>query len=389
MNTTPSSERFHIVLAGTCNSGKSSLLNALCSQKVSVVSSRPGTTTDPVKKAVELPGLGACVIVDTPGIDDNDELGALRMERSREEFAKADIIIAVIDAEKEAKARNLLESLRKYGVPVIKVVGKSDLAVPDADNALKYGEDAITVSAVTGEGLDILLKRLASEMSDSDITVTGNLVRSGDIVVLVMPQDKQAPKGRLILPQVQTLRELLDKGCITICCTPHNLADTLSHLDRNPDLIITDSQVFPQVSAIIPEQCRLTSFSVLMAAYKGDAELFLEGIKALDAFTSRSRVLIAEACSHVPQTEDIGRVKIPRLLRSRFGSELQIDFCNGADFPEDLSAYDLIIHCGGCMFTRRHVLSRVRKASVSGVPITNYGMLLAHFAGILPRVVLP
>ena len=388
MNNTPSSERLHIVIAGNCNSGKSSLLNAICGQNAAVVSPRPGTTTDPVRKPAELPGLGACVIVDTPGIDDNDDLGVLRMERSREEFAKADMIIAVADAEKSGDFEDLLKNLKKYGVPVITVVSKSDLT-PCADSQMKSGGDAIKVSAVTGEGIDLLLKRLAAEMSGSDITITGNLVKAGDIVVLVMPQDKQAPKGRLILPQVQTLRELLDKGCIPICTTPDNLAEALSHLDRTPDLVITDSQVFPQVSAIIPEECRLTSFSVLMAAYKGDAALFLEGLKALDTFTEESRVLIAEACSHVPQTEDIGRVKIPRLLRSRFGSGLRIDFCNGADFPENLSAYDLIIHCGGCMFTRRHVLSRVRRASASGVPITNYGMLLAHFAGILPRVVLP
>lgn len=388
MNNTPSSERLHIVLAGNCNSGKSSLLNALCGQNAAVVSSRPGTTTDPVKKPAELPGLGACVIVDTPGIDDNDELGALRMERSREELAKADMIIAVTDAEKSESSEDLLKNLKKYGVPVITVVSKSDLA-PCADSEMKSGGDVIKVSAVTGEGIDLLLERLAAEMSGSDITITGNLVKAGDIVVLVMPQDIQAPKGRLILPQVQTLRELLDKGCIPICCAPDNLVNVLSHLDRTPDLVITDSQVFPQVSAIIPEECRLTSFSVLMAAYKGDAVLFLEGLKAFDTFTEDSRVLIAEACTHVPQTEDIGRVKIPRLLRSRFGSGLQIDFCNGADFPENLSAYDLIIHCGVCMFTRRHVLSRVRRAAASGVPITNYGMLLAHFAGILPRVVLP
>lgn len=388
MNNTPSSERLHIVLAGNCNSGKSSLLNALCGQNAAVVSSRPGTTTDPVKKPAELPGLGACVIVDTPGIDDNDELGALRMERSREELAKADMIIAVTDAEKSESSEDLLKNLKKYGVPVITVVSKSDLA-HCADSEMKSGGDVIKVSAVTGEGIDLLLERLAAEMSGSEITITGNLVKSGDIVVLVMPQDIQAPKGRLILPQVQTLRELLDKGCIPICCAPDNLVNVLSHLDRTPDLVITDSQVFPQVSAIIPEECRLTSFSVLMAAYKGDAVLFLKGLKALDTFTGDSRVLIAEACSHVPQIEDIGRVKIPQLLRSRFGSGLQIDFCNGADFPENLSAYDLIIHCGGCMFTRRHVLSRVRRASASGVPITNYGMLLARFAGILPRVVLP
>ena len=388
MNNTPSSERLHIVIAGNCNSGKSSLLNAICGQNAAVVSPRPGTTTDPVRKPAELPGLGACVIVDTPGIDDNDDLGALRMERSREEFAKADMIIAVADAEKSEDFENLLKNLKKYGVPVITVVSKSDLALC-ADSQMKSGGDAIKVSAVTGEGIDLLLKRLAAEISDSDITITGNLVKAGDIVVLVMPQDIQAPKGRLILPQVQTLRELLDKGCIPICCAPDNLVNALSHLDRTPDLVITDSQVFGQVASVIPDDCRLTSFSVLMAAYKGNEALFLEGLKALDTFTEESRVLIAEACSHVPQTEDIGRVKIPRLLRSRFGAELQIDFCNGADFPENLSVYNLIIHCGGCMFTRRHVLSRVRRASASGVPITNYGMLLAHFAGILPRVVLP
>lgn len=377
------------MLAGACNSGKSSLLNALCGQSAAIVSAEAGTTTDPVKKPIELPGLGACVIVDTPGLDDGTALGAVRSERTRSELSRADIIVAVLDAEKKSDSVSLLKDLQSYDAPVIAVLGKSDLSVSPEDAAAGFGKDVIPVSASAGLGIPELLARLSAEAAKNEATITGSLVKAGDTVVLVMPQDSQAPKGRLILPQVQTIRELLDKGCTAVCCTPERLEQTLAGLAGMPDLVITDSQVFGAVAGKLPDGCRLTSFSVLMAAYKGDIKVFSEGVKALDGLTEKSRVLIAEACSHVPRNEDIGRVKIPALLRKRIGRGVRIDFCNGADFPENLNEYDLIVHCGGCMFTRRHVLSRVRRASESGVPVTNYGILLAALAGILPRVSMP
>ena len=393
MNNTPASERLHIVLVGRCNCGKSSLLNSISGQDVALVSSTAGTTTDPVKKAIELPGAGACTIVDTPGLDDTGSLGPLRTGRTRDEIARADIIIAFLSPDATEWSAELMQQLRLTEKPVISIVNKADMLI-DAERVAHDLSDtvkteAIPVSSLTGYGIPSLLKAIASAARREEVTITGSLAPEGSTVVLVMPQDPQAPRGRLILPQVQTLRELLDKHCTAICCTPDRLEDTLSRLSSTPDLVITDSQVFGPVAAIVSPETPLTSFSVLMAGYKGDLTLFVKGSEALDTLTPASRVLIAEACSHTPQAEDIGRVKIPRLLRNRIGEGLQIDIVSGSDFPEDLTIYDLVVHCGGCMFTRSHVMERVRRLQAAGVPVTNYGILLARAAGILPRISLP
>lgn len=393
MNNTPASERLHITLVGQCNSGKSSLLNAITGQDVAVVSSTAGTTTDPVRKAIELPGAGACTIVDTPGLDDTASLGPLRIGRTRDEIARADIIIALLSPEDTEWSAELMRQLRLTTKPVIAILNKTDILTDAKSVATDLSEavhtDVIPISSLTGYGIPSLLKAIASAARREEVTITGSLAPEGSTVVLVMPQDPQAPRGRLILPQVQTIRELLDKHCTAICCTPDRLADTLSRLSSTPDLVITDSQVFGPVAAIVSPDIPLTSFSVLMAGYKGNLPLFVKGSEALETLTSSSRVLIAEACSHKPQAEDIGRVKIPRLLRSRVGEGLEIDIVSGSDFSEDLTIYDLVIHCGGCMFTRSHVMERVRRLQAAGVPVTNYGILLARAAGILPRISLP
>lgn len=396
MTATPSSERIHIALAGACNSGKSSLLNAICRQEVAIVSPRTGTTTDPVRKPMELPGLGACVIVDTPGIDDRTGLGAVRCQSARREFERADIAVALVDPDDIPAARELIAELKEPGLQVVAARNKADLheADPQEPERIAALEEAIgmrviRLSAATGLGITELTEALQAVAAQEERTICGNLMKEGDTVLLVMPQDKQAPKGRLILPQVQTIRELLDRGCTPVCCTPERLTHTLESLRELPDLVITDSQAFAAVASQLPPECRLTSFSILMAGYKGDIDIFIKGAAMLPRLDSNSRVLIAEACSHAPQTEDIGRVKLPRILRRMAGEGITIDICGGADFPAHLEGYDLVVHCGGCMFTRRHVMRRVMRAVRAGVPVTNYGILLAQAAGILPRVCLP
>lgn len=392
----PSSERLHIVLAGACNSGKSALINAVCGHEVALVTDVAGTTTDPVRKAVELPGIGACTIIDTAGLDDAHQLGTLRMERSRQEIDSADIIVALIDPARPRWSVSLMSDLHKHGHPVIPVLPKADLYSDATRLASRLSElltaTVIPVSSVNGVGLDALYNAVRSAAGRDETSLTGNLVFPGATVLLVMPQDPQAPKGRLILPQVQTLREILDKQASAICCTTENLPAILASLKSDPDLIVTDSQVFDTVAGIVPPSVPITSFSVLMAAYKGDLQLFLDGAEAITSLPSSCRVLIAESCSHFPQDGDIGRVKIPRLLRKIAGEDIKIDIVSGTDFPSDiqtLSAYDLIVHCGGCMFTRAHVLARIARARQAGVPVTNYGILIAKATGILSRVVFP
>ncbi len=386
----PRSERLHLVFFGRCNSGKSSLINALTGQQTSVVSEQRGTTTDPVVKAMEIHGLGACVLIDTPGFDDEGSLGTLRTERTREMVARADIAVMVIEGGVTAEDAEWLKMLRERKIPTVVAVSKSDLH-PDSDIkalAAATGCECIATSAAKGEGMEALRRALIRLIPEdfAQPEITAGLVGRGDMVVLVMPQNPQAPKGRLILPQVQTLRELLDKGCRALCCTPENLAATLEALKEPPRLIITDSQAFGEVWSLKPAASALTSFSVLFARYKGDARAFTEGAAAIDRLTPQSRVLIAEACTHAPLTEDIGREKIPAMLRRRVGKELQVDIVAGADFPEDLTPYDLVIHCGACMFNRRHVLSRVEQAKSQSVPITNYGIALAYLQGILDKI---
>ena len=395
MTTVARSNRYHIAIFGRRNAGKSSLVNCIAGQGVSIVSDVAGTTTDTVWKNIELPGVGAAVIADTAGFDDVGELGTMRVDAARKVLARADVAILLLgeydgDASPE---KEWLERMREQQLPVIIIAGKSDKE-GSAEHVTAWqsalGSDLIPFSAVTGEGRDALLDCIARQyIQDDDLDdITHSLVKPGDIVVLVMPQDASAPKGRLIQPQVQTLRNLLDKHCIPICCAPEELPNLLQSLVAPPQLIITDSQAFATVEKLTPSETKLTSFSVLMARHKGDIDAFRSGAKVLLALPPTARVLIAEACSHIPQNEDIGRVKLPRLLRSKLGDGLQIDVVGGNDFPDDLVGYDIVIHCGACMFNRRTVLSRVRRAKAQGVPITNYGIAIAALSGILDRVVL-
>ncbi len=395
INQTPQAVRRHIAIFGRRNVGKSSLLNALTGQRVAIVSPEAGTTTDPVNRAMELHPLGPCLLIDTAGFDDEGAVGRLRNERTRLVVEQADMALLVADGcDDLSHEKTWLDELRRREVPTVVVLNKVDALADSrqvaASVAGRLGADPVLVSAATGEGVAALRQALAQLAGDDEpMSLTGRLAQPGDTVLLVMPQDPQAPKGRLILPQVQTIRDLLDKDCSVMCCTLQGLLRSLSTLRQPPALIITDSQVFNQVEPLVPATTRFTSFSVLMAAIKGDVEVMTRGAGAIDRLTPSSRVLIAEACTHAPMSEDIGRVKIPRLIRQRVGPTVEFDVKSGKDWPDDLTAYDLIIHCGACMFNRRLMRSRIERAQAQGVPTTNYGLAIAHLHGILDRVALP
>lgn len=388
---TPRSARLHIGLFGRRNAGKSSLINALTGQNVSLVSDVAGTTTDPVFKAMELHGFGPVTLIDTAGLDDEGALGALRVSRTRDAAKQTDVALLVLTGEATVE-REWAEEFKTRHIPALAVVNKADL-LPDPERVRQAAEaalgiPALAVSARTGDGVEAL-REAVTKLAPDDFwaqSITGDLVGRDDLVLLVMPQDSEAPKGRLIAPQVQTIRELLDKKCAVMCCAADALDATLAALSRPPKLIITDSQAFGQVYPKVPQGSLLTSFSILFAGYKGDVEAFLAGAQALDHLTEQSRVLIAEACTHAPIEEDIGRVKIPKLLRKKYGQGLTIDFVRGGDFPADLAGYDLVIHCGACMFPRRYVLSRLEQAQAQKVPMCNYGVVLAALNGILDKV---
>ena len=387
---TPASERVHIALLGRTNAGKSAMLNCLAKQDVAIVSNTPGTTTDPVQKPMELTGMGAVVIIDTPGLDDNTTLGKERMARTSKMLDRTDIAVVLFTDEGIDTEMRIIEECRTREIPVVVALNQVDRINDRAGLIARIKEatkcEVIATSTTTGEGIEALREAIINTRPAEERLITEGFCKAGDRVLLVMPQDKSAPKGRLIQPQVQTIRELLDRGCIPICCTPDRMAEALAALATPPELIITDSQAFNEIYQLKPEASMLTSFSILFARYKGDIALFTEGVKALKGITESSRILIAEACSHTPQNEDIGRVKLPRLLRKKYGEGLQIDIVGGADYPEDLTPYDLVIHCGACMFNRKHVLSRVERARQQGVAITNYGVILAALTGILDRV---
>ena len=398
---TPNANRLHIALFGKRNSGKSSLINALTGQDTALVSDTPGTTTDPVQKAMEIHGIGPCLFIDTPGFDDEGELGNRRIERTWKAVEKTDIALLLCAGGGSAEETgepdfteelHWLEQLKAKNIPTILLINKADIRKNTASLAIRiketFGSQPIPVSAKEKTGVELIRQAILEKLPEDfdQQSITGSLVTEGDLVLLVMPQDIQAPKGRLILPQVQTIRELLDKKCLIMSCTTDKLRETLQALSRPPKLIITDSQVFKTVYEQKPEESKLTSFSVLFAGYKGDIRYYVRSASAIGSLTESSRVLIAEACTHAPLSEDIGRVKLPHLLRKRIGEKLSIDIVTGTDFPQDLTPYSLVIHCGACMFNRKYVLSRIERARLQNVPMTNYGVAIAFLNGILNQI---
>lgn len=394
LNETVSAERLHIAFFGKRNAGKSSLVNAVTGQKLAVVSDIPGTTTDPVKKAMELLPLGPVVIIDTPGYDDEGELGALRVEKTNEILEKTDVAVLVYDASVgiHAEDRALLEKLKARKLPVVLAANKCDLASAGAAiGRPPEGEAPMLLSALTGEGVRELKERLAAlgRTAKAPKYILADLVSPGDRVILVTPIDESAPKGRLILPQQLTLRELLDLHCVPICCQVEELSTLLDALNTPPRLVVTDSQAFGRVSPLVPISIPLTSFSILFARYKGELRQLAEGARALSALKDGDRVLISEGCTHHRQCNDIGTVKIPGWVRNYTGKALDFSFTSGGEFPEELSAYDLVIHCGGCMLNEAAMKHRMEVARRCGVPMVNYGVAIAQMHGILSRSLEP
>ncbi len=392
MQDTPKGLRLHIGLFGKRNSGKSTLMNALIGQSVSIVSAHPGTTTDPVEKAYELAPLGAVVFIDTAGLDDEGELGALRVQKTRTVLERVDLALIVVDDGRVGTLeRALIATLREQKTPFVVVFNKADLAQPDKAQLIDLAADNVesaVVCAAQGSGIDLLKEamfRQAPESGLEDARLIGDLIGPGDIVVLVVPIDLGAPKGRLILPQVQTLRDILDSDATGMMVKERELPDALARLTAPPKLVVCDSQVVLKVAADTPREIPLTTFSILMARFKGDMIGLAEGAGAIQCLQPGDRVLISEACSHHALADDIGRVKIPRWLRQFAGGNLEIDVKSGRDFPDDLSPYSLIIQCGGCTVTRRQMLARQYRAIRQCVPMTNYGMAISVVQGVLDR----
>lgn len=393
MNNTTRGSRLHIGIFGRTNSGKSSLINNLTGHRVSLVSEKEGTTTDAVYKSMELHPLGPVVFIDTAGFADDTQLGKERMSITDEVLKKTDVAILLFDDENFEEERRWIEKFENAKIPFISVISKADIL----DRKILWGKikselslDSIIFNEKEAQKDRRKIVEAIEALIPEDFyrrNILGSLVSPGDLVLLVMPQDIQAPKGRLILPQVQTIRELLDTKCTVVSTTLDNLRQSLDYMSVDPSLVITDSQCFKAVKEGISKNSKLTSFSVLFAAFKGDIEVFIESAKKIDELDENSKVLIAEACTHAPLEEDIGRVKIPALLRKRFGQNMQIDVVSGSDWKDVLEDYDLIIHCGACMFNRKHMMSRVEDAKDKAVPITNYGITIAHLQGILEDVV--
>ena len=383
LNETPSGERTHIGFFGARNAGKSSMVSAVTGQELAVVSDVKGTTTDPVRKAMELLPLGPVVIIDTPGFDDEGALGLERVKKTREILRTCDIAVLVVDASAGMTPtdRELLELIRERDIPFLTVWNKTDLAA-----AQPVPEGTAAASSLTGDGISELKERLARLKPErEERPLAGDLVSPGELCVLVCPIDESAPKGRLILPQQQVIRDLMDHGAIPVVCRDTELDALLKKPGLDPALVITDSQAFRTVSAIVPDALPLTSFSILMARYKGFLDTAVKGISAAGTLQDGDRILLAEGCTHHRQCNDIGTVKIPRWLRQYTGKELQIDTCSGREFPEDLTPYRLVIHCGGCMLTENAVLARMNQAIRQGIPFTNYGIAIAFMTGTLER----
>ena len=387
LNSTPNANRIHIGIFGKRNAGKSSLINALTNQPIAIVSDVAGTTTDPVSKAMELLPLGPVVITDTAGIDDIGELGKMRVERSLSQLAKTDIAVYAVSCENDIDSSDMqvIERIRKMNIPLIVVRTKSDKA-----EGFKAGNGEIVLSSATGEGIEELKKALVLALPDKEKScLISDIVGEGDAVVLVIPIDESAPKGRLILPQQQVLREALDSKAIAIATQPDTLMKTIETLNAPPKLVITDSQVFGKVSKMLPDSIPLTSFSILMARYKGILTTASKAAMSIESLEDGDKVLISEGCTHHRQCGDIGTVKLPAWIKKHTGKELKFEFTSGTDFPDNLSEYKLIVHCGGCMLTEREVTYRYKSAKAQNVPITNYGILIAYMNGILERTLKP
>ncbi|MGE5541589.1 MAG: [FeFe] hydrogenase H-cluster maturation GTPase HydF [Bacillota bacterium] len=399
MNETPRSERLHIAVFGLRNAGKSSLVNAIAGQEVSLVSPVPGTTTDPVSKAMELLPLGPVVLVDTAGIDDDGDLGRLRAERAVSMMDRADVVVLVVDPFRGISdwEQSIARLAAARSLPLIAALNKVDLL--QADQAVRaareaserLGKSVVPVSARSGAGIGALKEAVIRAVPDNwaGPPIVADLLKEGDVAVLVTPIDKSAPRGRLILPQVQVIREVIEHGSFAFVTSGEDLPSTLEALRREPRIVITDSQAFAKVARAVPAGAPLTSFSILLARQKGDLPAMVDAARFVDRLQPGDRVLVAEACTHHRFEDDIGRVKIPRMLERRVGGPLSFGFCSGWNYPTDLAEYRLVVHCGGCMINRREMISRIRQARGKGVPITNYGVILAHLNGILDRVTAP
>lgn len=393
MQDTPKGNRPHIAVFGRRNAGKSTLINSLCNQELALVSKIPGTTTDPVYKAMELLPLGPVMMIDTAGIDDSGDLGEMRVKKTYEVIRKTDLAVLVIDNQSEfgQYEKKLLDNFNKTNTPVVAVINKIDLASNKAAVVDKlereYELSPVLISAESGQGIEILRDKIAEKMPQDteEAFIVGDIVNPGETIVLVTPIDSAAPKGRLILPQVQTIRDILDHDGISLVCKETELKAALAALKEKPKLVITDSQAFMKVAADLDEDILLTGFSILFARYKGDLEIFLRGAKKLAELKADDKVLIAEACTHRRQSDDIGTVKLPRWLHSKVGSSLEFDHVSGREYPANLSDYDLVLHCGSCMLNRKEVLSRLKESEKAGVAVINYGMAIAQLHGILDR----
>lgn len=394
LNQTPRAVRLHIAFFGKRNAGKSSLINAITNQQIAIVSDVKGTTTDPVYQSMEILPLGPCELIDTAGLDDDSELGVLRVNKSLAVLNKADIAVYVADATEPFNEADeeILTRIRAKNIPIILAVNKADCTPVSASEWEKrFGARAVAVSAKTGVGVKALIAAIgeSSPSGEDKFKLVGDLVSPGDCVVLVTPIDKAAPKGRLILPQQQVIRDILESDAISILTKEHELRQTLSMLNKKPRLVITDSQAFLKVAADTPRDIPLTSFSILFARNKGDLVELVRGAKAIRRLKDGDKILVAEACTHHQQSDDIGRVKIPRWLREMTGKELVFETATGCTFGSDITQYALIVHCGACMINRTEMLHRLRTAQQSSVPIVNYGVLIAAVQGLLSRVLEP
>ncbi|MEQ8198175.1 MAG: [FeFe] hydrogenase H-cluster maturation GTPase HydF [Clostridiaceae bacterium] len=397
LNSTPTGERVHIALFGMTNAGKSSIINALTNQEISIVSDVKGTTTDPVYKSIEILPIGPCVIIDTAGLDDDSELGESRRKKTLEVLSKTDVALVVVDSTigvgENDKA--IIKQLKEKKIPVVCILNKADqrsITKEEVNNTgIEIGVPAVSVSALNKNGIEELKQKIINIIPDNEdkFKLVGDLINPGDIVVLVTPIDKAAPKGRLILPQQQTIRDIIESDAIAVVTKEHELRETLENLKKKPKLVITDSQVFLKASADTPKDIMLTSFSILLARYKGNLIELVKGAKAVESLEDGDTVLISEGCTHHRQCDDIGTVKIPRWVRQITGKQINFEHSSGASFTDDIKKYKLIIHCGGCMLNRKAMLSRIDNAVKHDIPIVNYGVLIGYVQGILERALEP